>query len=140
MASTLSIIPRNLTLFLRPRSTNPDQAFRERTIRVAALLLLVITILSIIASFTVYGNTWVLASYPTILTVMAVILVGSLIMLERQQIYAAGIFLIAAFLEAMCGILLIEGYWAFLILPILMLTLIIAAMVLPSRLLWLTGL
>src|SRR5205807_768885 len=98
------------------------------------------TILSIIASFTVYGNTWILASYPTVLTVMAVILLGSLIMLERRQIYTAGILLIVAFLEAMCGILLIEGYWAFLILPILMLTLIIAAMVLPNRLLWLIGL
>src|SRR5258708_25901169 len=127
MASTLSIIPRNLTLFLRPRSTNPDQAFRERTIRVAALLLLVITILSIIASFTVYGNTWVLASYPTVLTVMAVILVGSLIMLERRQIYPAGILPFVAFLEATSRILLIEGDSAFLTFPISILLVVITA-------------
>jgi signal transduction histidine kinase len=117
--------------WLRPRSTARDEAFRESTIRVTVGVVLVLLTLTFFATNFIFVNEWKLISYPVLITTMLILAAVSAIAISRQQILLSGWFLIATTAMGAVGVLALSGYTAFLGLPAFMLTVLIAALLLP---------
>ena len=128
----------SLGSWLQPRSTDRDEAFRERSIRVAVALVIVVGLLSFALSIFVFPNDWSLISFPTL---HIVVLTGFFIAaysLTRGQINTAATFVVATSLMAAAGFVLLSGQQGTLPLlvsgiPVFMFVILIAALVLPRN-------
>jgi signal transduction histidine kinase len=127
-----------LRRWLEPRSQDRDEAFRERTIRVAIILVITIGLLSFLSSVFVFHNSWSLISFPSF---HVVILAGFFIagyVISRGQIVWAGGIVVATTLLAACGLIMLADEAALhtdLItgIPVFMFTIMVTALVMPSN-------
>ncbi len=118
-AGIISVISGFVGGWLRPRATDRDQAFRERVIRSALAILILLDVLSLASAIFVFHAKWRLISFPTfhllmlgicmlsgrlvmrghltsaawVLVVIVLAGVGSVIVLARQAGTATGIVL-----------------------------------------------
>jgi signal transduction histidine kinase len=130
----------HLTTYFRPRAVDPDVSFRERTIRVVVVLMLAVSVFLVVASLIIYSEKqWKLFPFEIVIALMGVLMAISLVAVERGYVLWAGIFLATGFIEALCGIMLIAGYWTPLAMPLLLLALLIASLALPRSALWPMG-
>jgi signal transduction histidine kinase len=124
-----------LRTWFKPRSDNRDEAFRETTIRAVSAIMVVISILSLIASVVVFGNRFAPVSYPTILTLWFILSLASAYAVVRRRILLAGWFLIAAVLETSYGAILISGYYTEIAASAFMVSVLMTGLVLPRNVL-----
>jgi signal transduction histidine kinase len=133
----LAIFPdlllRQLRLWLEPRSTNRDEAFRERTIRATVSIALALTGLTWMVSVLVFRAQWNLISYPTVDAIGFALSAAAALAVIRRQIVLAGWLLIALALSAASGIALVESFRTPSAVPLFMLTVTMAAVVLPRN-------
>ena len=115
----------------QPRSQDRDEAFRERTIRVAAGVLILAGTASLISAWLVYDVAVKLVSYETITAIVLVNTVLSVLAVNYHRIVQAGELLVLGLTFGAFGVILIDGYWASIVLPTFMLITLIAALVLP---------
>jgi signal transduction histidine kinase len=127
------LLLRQLRLWLEPRSTNRDEAFRERTIRATVSIALALTGLTWMVSVLVFRAQWNLISYPTVDAVGFALSAAAALAVIRRQIVLAGWLLIALALSAASGIALIETFRTPSAMPLFMLTVTMAAVVLPRN-------
>ena len=120
-------------LWLQPRSTNRDEAFRERTIRTTVTIALILTGLTWITSIVFFKAKWAIISYPTNDTVGFVLAIASAVAVARRRVLVAGWLLVALGIASASGIALIETYKTPFIVPMFMVTVAIAALVLPRN-------
>jgi signal transduction histidine kinase len=121
--------------WITPRSTDRDKAFREVTIRATVAVLLFGATLSLIASYVVYESPNELVSYPTLMGVLIVTLATSAITVARLYIDEAALMLVLSGAIGALGVALIDGFWAYLNPPTVMVIILIAGLVLPRKLL-----
>ncbi len=130
-------IPAFILKYFQPRSTDPEVAFRERTIRITVVLLIVLLSLAIFTNVFIFQDfakgDW---NFLIFLVISNVLMIASLLLLERRNVLMAGWMLAFAFLEILVSLALINGYWNALIGPALMLVLLVTALALPRRVLW----
>src|SRR5258708_24881452 len=133
-------IPAFILKYFQPRSTDPEVAFRERTIRITVVLLIVLLSLAIFTNVFIFQDyakgDW---NFLIFLVVSNVLMIASLMLLEKQYVLVAGWVLAIAFLEILVSLALINGYWNALIGPALMLCLLVTALALPRQMLWPLG-
>jgi len=126
--------------FFKPRSTDPDLVFREKTIRLIAVFMLVLSILAFISSFTIYHNDWVLLSFPSMELLSIIIHVVVLVLLERRKILLSGILVVT--LQSLAGMFVaffgIDGIT--ILTPLLLVVILVSALELPRKLFWYIGL
>src|SRR5690606_15578948 len=80
---------RTLTRWLEPRSQDRDEAFRERSLRIAVTLITSLILLSLFFSVFLFRNEWSLISYPTLHIVVLVGFITSAHLISRQRIVSA---------------------------------------------------
>jgi signal transduction histidine kinase len=117
--------------WLEPRSTNRDEAFRESTIRITVGIIILGLIASLIASRLIFRAEWTLLSYSSLIVVALALSLSSAIAVARQRTLLSGWLLIVTLMTAASGIILIDGFQAYLGAPTFMLTVLLAALVLP---------
>ncbi len=128
-----NLLARQIRRWLEPRSTNRDEAFRERTIRATVSIALVLTLLTWITSVVVFKTPWTLISYPASDTLGLILSIASAIAVARGRIVLSGWLLIALGLSSAAGIALIDSYKMPSIMPLFALTVTMAAVVLPRN-------
>jgi signal transduction histidine kinase len=124
--------------WVRPRSTDRDEAFREQTIRVAVAVLQILLITAFVVSVPIFGLSDL--AYPLLMLTLIVIFTAAMITVSLHQVTQAGQVLVFALLVASSGVTLIDGYWAMFNQPIFMLLILIAGLVLPRKMLVPVGL
>jgi signal transduction histidine kinase len=119
--------------FLAPRSTNRDEAFRERTMRAILVILVLLLARSLYNTFFVFHNTLELVSFPSMLLGMFLLSVTAWIAISYRQITLAGIFLVAAVVLAAVGASIIPGDASLknIVNSIYLVAIVLAAVVLP---------
>lgn len=127
-----------LRRFLTPRAVSRDEAFRERILRAAILVQVVVVALSMAFTLIAFSPTWGVVSFPTLHLYALVGYAISIYVLGRGQLLAsAWIMIFTALIASMLllalghstpeGQAVFSGLPAFLVLPVL------AALVLPQR-------
>jgi signal transduction histidine kinase len=131
--------PRTLPKWwLEPRSTDRDEAFRERSIRVAIALVIVLGLLSFSLSIFVFASEWKLISFPTLhILVLAGFFAAGYTVIHRQVKVSAN-FVVATSLVAAAGYLLLAGeqgsYIGLIVgIPLFMSVILIAALVMARN-------
>lgn len=137
-ANQLSIPGRLLTPlrnWATPKAKNRDDAFRERAIRITVAILIVVLLLAFIAQRVLFSSsgTWTLISLLTLVPAMLAVSLIAAYMVSRQHIALASFFTVLTMYLGAVGVLSINGYGNVLTLPMLMLTLTIAALLFKSR-------
>lgn len=130
--------PAWFTNWFKPRSDDPATFFRERTIRTFSASMLVIALLSLIASLIFYSNSASAKStaYIAVIGITAAVIIGAIVAIHRGYISASAWLLVSAFLIAAYGILLIDTYTSHLVVPIFMLVFLLWTLILPRNSLW----
>src|SRR5689334_25219621 len=105
-------IPAALLKYFQPRSSDPEVAFRERTIRITVVLLILLLTLAILTNLLIFqdfrkGEY----SYLVFMIVTDVLMIASLVALEQKKILVAGWILAVAFVEILVSFTLMNGYW-----------------------------
>lgn len=122
--------------WITPRSTDRDEAFREKAIRGTSAIVFILNLLSFISAILVLRSEWEVFSFPTIHIFAMTCLVISAIAVERKHLATAGWFLIITILIGGAGIILFSDQPLLGLIygvPAGMLATIIAALVLPRR-------
>lgn len=120
--------------WIRPRSADRDEAFRETTIRATTGVLLVLGILAQISSYLVYSDDFTEpVSYSTVTNLVLIVFVLSALAVTRQRVMLSGVLLVAALLIGALGATIISGYWFALVSPMFMLITVITALTLPRN-------
>jgi len=140
-AKTTNITPAQNSLlrsWLEPKSLHRDEQFRERSIRIAILLVMSIGLLSLFLSIFVLQNEWSLISFPTFQVVVVVSFLLSAIAITQGKVYIAAWLILIPIIIAIIGILYLSAeqsqtYHVLMGIPELLITLIIAALVLPRK-------
>ncbi|MBN2303780.1 MAG: hypothetical protein JXQ72_04855 [Anaerolineae bacterium] len=117
--------------WIKPRSSNRDAAFRERTIRVAVAVMLIMTVLSVLSSLIFYDPETGVFTYTNISWVMIFMFGISAVAVNRQNLIASGQLLVAGMVVGALGATIISGFWYILVLPAFMLIILITALALP---------
>jgi signal transduction histidine kinase len=117
--------------WLQPRSTNRDEAFRERTIRATVSIAGIGSVLALVASSVIFQNEWRLVSYPTLIAIWAVLSVASAVAVHNGRVTQAGWLLVLTLIVGACGVTIIDGFWETNVTPAFMLTVLLTALVLP---------
>ncbi|MBX3061563.1 MAG: ATP-binding protein [Anaerolineae bacterium] len=125
-----------LKWWMEPRAANRDDAFRERTIRIIVGFMIVLLCLSFAASIFIYRDPWGLISFPAIHVYGFIILGLSAWNIGRQNITAAGWWLVFAWWFGATATMVLSIQRSALTgaltgIPIYVLTVIIAGLVLP---------
>src|SRR5437899_786447 len=84
--------------WLEPRSTNRDEAFRERTIRITVSIVFVACALAFLSSRLVFRYEWTLVSYSTMILVALLLSLASAIAVNNGRILLAGWLLLTTFI------------------------------------------
>ncbi len=127
-----------LNWWLEPRSTQRDEAFRERSIRITLGVTSTLILLSFFLSALAFSDKWELISFPTLHIYMLIFCLASAYALSRGRIVAAGAFHVITWLVGASVIAILAGRGGsvsgFLIsLPIFMLAALVTALVLPRN-------
>ncbi len=124
--------------WLEPRSTDRDEAFRERTIRIIAGVGTVLGVLNLISSLVVFRNEWALLSFPSLTVLAITTCILSMIALMRQQVILAGWVFVLGWGLGTTGIIILTGsqapIWLFLGIPLYMLIVLLVALLLKREL------
>ncbi len=121
-----------LSGWLQPHSTDPDTAFRERTIRLVASSGVLLLALTLGASLFIFHDHWTLVSYPTLFAVTLLFAASAALLVNRERVLTAGWLLVLAWVLASVGVVVMgRGYAAGQGVTALMLSLVIASVVLP---------
>jgi signal transduction histidine kinase len=133
-----SVVREVLNWWLEPRSTQRDEAFRERSIRITLGVTSTLILLSFLLSILAFHDRWEIISFPTLHIYMLVFCLASAYALSRGRIVAAGAFHIVTWLVGASVIAILAGRGGsvsgFLIsLPIFMLAALVTALVLPRN-------
>lgn len=136
---------RPLAKWLEPRSQDRDEAFRERSLRVAIALVVALGSLSFLLSTFVYHNVWSLISIPTLNVVGLVGFCASAYVVSTGKIVRAAWLVVVTMLIAASGYLVLIGQENIDNLfingiPIFSLVVVIAALVLPRTAIWVVSL
>jgi signal transduction histidine kinase len=130
------------TSWLEPRSKDRDEAFRERSIRIAIALVVGFGLLSFILTVAVFKNKWDIISLPTlhVFAIGGFILAGYFI--SREFILAAAWSIVISLLVGVAGILILNRQeYANLVngIPLTLIVVLVAALVLPRNSIWLVS-
>lgn len=125
--------------WLHPRSTNRDEAFRERVIRSTLAIITTLVLLSFLAVIFVFRSPWDLISFPTVHVMGLAFCVASAVAVARGSLLASGWLLILLALAGSSGVLLLsrqQGSVPGLInaVPLFMFVPLLATLVLPRYL------
>jgi signal transduction histidine kinase len=125
--------------WLTPKSQERDLAFRERMIRVAVAIILVMALLSFASTIFVFQSQWSLISFPSlhIVAIVGFLLAG--VAVSRGNILAAGWSLVFTVMLGSGLFLLLSRQEATIsgilnAVPVMMLSPLLAALVLPTSL------
>ena len=97
------------SLWFQPRSQNRDEAFRERSIRVAIALAVLIGLASFLLTILVYRNTWSLISYPTLHVVVLLGLFLAAYQIIQVKVNSSASIVVATSLISSFGFMLLIG-------------------------------
>jgi hypothetical protein len=122
--------------WLQPRSTDRDEAFRERSLRVAIAVVLFIGLLSFAFTIFVFQNAWRLVSYPTLHIEMLVGTLAAAYAVTRGRVNQSGTILAVTSLIGATGfVILTSPQYAALIsgIPVFMFVILLIALVMPRN-------
>jgi signal transduction histidine kinase len=122
-------------LLLKPRSTNRDDIFRERTLRITILIVVVASFLSLFSSTFVFQDAWSLLSPQTLQFIGLVLSIAAAVAISRQKIIIAGGFIVLFMLVAAVGVILLPQLAnnGTLHLPLFMIAVLTAALLMPRN-------
>ncbi len=121
-----------LTSWFKPRTTNPNLIFRERTLRALIASIFIITLVVMLISVFIYKSEFALVSYPSIEVVALIILIVAALLVSQERIAAAGYVLVGMFVFFSVTVLLVPGSQNdVLSTSIATITLLVVALVLP---------
>ncbi len=125
-----------ITLWLRPRSRDRDEAFREQSIRIAIALVWLLGSLSFILTVFVYQNPWGIISLPT----LHLFAIGGFMLaayfVSREHVLAAAWSVVITLMIGYVGVLILDqqNYTnLFSGIPMSMFVVIVGALVLPRH-------
>lgn len=122
--------------WIEPRSTNRDEAFRERTIRITSGILVIAGVFNTFVTRVVFADPWTLISISTFVVVAFALALASCVAVARGKIDLAGWLLVSLFIIAAIGVNLVIGFWgATLSIPVCMLAVLVTALVLKRSML-----
>ncbi|MBA3868863.1 MAG: hypothetical protein H0X30_06895 [Anaerolineae bacterium] len=127
---------------MEPRSKDRDQAFRERSIRIASALVGVLVLLSFILTVMVFKNKWDVISLPTLHIFMLAGFGLSAYFVSHERILpAAWTIVITALIGAAGALILNKQYFANLTngIPIFIIVILLATLVLPRSSIWIVS-
>jgi len=87
-----------VTKWLEPRTTDPNQKFREKTIRALVPVLLILVSLAWLVSFFYFKEKWDFSSYLTAETISGILLVATAVMVHKRRITTASYLLVSTFM------------------------------------------
>jgi signal transduction histidine kinase len=124
--------------WLEPRSTDRDEAFRERSTRIAIALVIMIGVISFFIAVFIFKNEWKLISFPTLHIPILVGFFAAAYAVTRRQVTVSANLVIATTLIAAAGYTILaeeESAFANLIVgpPLFMTVILIGAMVLSRK-------
>ncbi len=123
---------RRIREWLRPRSTDRETAFRERTICLVVGIGVILIALTLSTSLFIFRDPWEPISFPTLFTIMLIIGAVAVVMVNRQQVQAAGWLLVFDWVVAAIGVVVMgKGYASSQGITTLILGLVLASVVLP---------
>jgi signal transduction histidine kinase len=130
----LSSIRRVPAFFLEPRSKNRDEAFRERTIRVILLIVVLLMGQAVFTSLVVFKDKLELLSFPSLFLTLFLLSVVAWITISYQQVTLAGIFVVLIVLVAAMGLQLIPNAdLENMVTSTYLMAILLAAVVLPRK-------
>lgn len=128
--------------WLEPRSKDRDEAFRERSIRIAAALVGILGLLSFILTVVVFKNKWDIISLPTLHVFVLAGFALSAYFVSHERILPAAWSIVITSLIAAAGILILNKQdFANLVngIPLYIVVILLAALVLPRNSIWIVS-
>jgi signal transduction histidine kinase len=125
--------------WLEPRSKDRDEAFRERSIRIATALVVILVLISFILTVVVFKNKWDIISLPTLHIFLLAGFLLSAYLVSRELIITAAWIIVITALIAAAGILILNRTdYANLVngIPLYIVVVLLAALVLPRNAIW----
>jgi len=122
-----------LTRWFKPRTTDLNLVFRERTIRTLVASLFPVLCLALFTSLFLFEAHWELISYPTAELLAGIMLILSALAISQGRITLAGYLLVAMFIVFSVFILTVPRSPANVSITGSLLTLVVVALVLPRR-------
>ncbi len=124
--------------WLVPRSTERDEAFRERVLRTTLAFIILLGLLSFASTLLLFDSEWALISFPTLHIVGLGVCFGSAALLLRGQLVAAGWLLVLTLIVGISGVVLLgrqsgSSVGVMLAVAIYMIVPVVATLVLPRR-------
>lgn len=129
---------RYLTAWLEPRSQDRDEAFRERSIRIATAIVTIIGMLSFASSIFVFRDPWAIISFPTLHVIILGGFFTGAFLIARGQVAASAQLVVLTSLVAATGLIILTGQQNSITqvisgIPVLMFVCLLGALVLPSN-------
>ncbi len=127
------VVGQAYNFLLQPRSTNRDDIFRERTLRITILIVVTASFLSLFSSTFVFGDVWTLLSPQTLQLAGLILSIAAGIAISRQQIILSGVFIVLFMVIAAVGVILLPQIAnnGVLHLPLFMIAVLTAALLMP---------
>lgn len=139
MAYTPAMSLKPVQQWLTPRSTDRDEAFRERTIRLIALAMGSLTGLMALVSIFLFKDEWRLVSFPSLYFVILFLSLLASVAISQQRLIMSGQLLVLAALIVSVGLPFVVQKNEYIsqlgIIPFL-LTVILTHSVLPKSAIW----
>jgi len=120
----------------RPPTDDQDSAFREQTIRTTSFVLVGIMGLALLLQVAFFPLPKMFISYDETIAVSFILSTVAAVTVVRRKILAAGYVMTIMWLSITVNLVLIGGLETPITIPVLMLTILIAALVLPRKLLF----
>jgi signal transduction histidine kinase len=124
--------------WFEPRATNRDEAFRERSVRIAIAIVITLGTLNFLLLLLVYKSPWAVVSFPSLHVVLLTLCLASAVSIVRGNLLAAGWLMVLTVMAGSGGIVLLskqEGIIAGTMagIPAFMFGVLVAALVLPRN-------
>lgn len=117
--------------WITPRSEDRDEAFRERTVRVTVAILLIAIVASLVTTPQFFSTEWEAISYENLIILAFFISSAAAFSVAKGYITQAGWLLVITFAVGATGVTFIDGYWGTVSTPAYLITVVLAALVLP---------
>lgn len=131
-----------ITWWLEPRSKDRDEAFRERSIRIAAALVGLLGLLSFILTVVVFKNKWDVVSLPSLhIYILGGFALSGYLVSHERILQAAWSIVITSLIGAAGILILNKQDYTNLIngIPLYIVVILLAALVLPRRSIWIVS-
>jgi signal transduction histidine kinase len=134
----LSRIKRFVRWWLEPRSQDRDEAFRERSLRIAIVLVIVLGLLSFSVGIFVFHNAWELISLPSLHVLVLAGFFAAAYAIAQKKLNLSASLVVGTTLIGAFGAMVVTGridpYAGLLnIVPVYMFVLLLAALLMPRR-------